>query len=259
MWLKKLVGLSMLITLIGMNAIVLAGFFGPDKSKSTFDLAQVAVAPPVVQLSADPAEVTAGNFSALSWNVTGEVTNCTASGDWEGSKTPFGSESTGRRASEGTKYYTLNCENTAGKSQPATIAVTVKPASAVQTPTATPTPTPTQTPVATPSAPNVVYCGGATPCYGPREIAGHASAGNCWGWNGNRVINISGLDTGYHKTKTGIGSIEVGGVCGKNLAGSLDGSISAEGQTRDHNTSTKTNADRNMIPYFVGYYDSNKP
>ncbi len=257
MWLKKLVGLSMLITLVGMNAIVLAGFFGPDKSKSAFNLTQATGAPPIIQLSADAVEITAGGFTALSWDVTGAVTACTASGDWTGQKTPFGNESTGRLSSEGTKSYTLQCENAAGKSQPATVSIVVKPALVVA---ATPTPTSTpSTPTPKSVTPSVVYCGGATPCYGSREVASHASTGNCWGWNGNRVINISGFDNGYHKTLTGISSIEVSGVCGKNLVGSLDGSVSAEGQTRNHNSSTKTNADRNMIPYFVGYYDSSKP
>ncbi len=72
-------------------------------------------------------------------------------------------------------------------------------------------------------------------------------------------MNITGFDAAYHKGKSGISSIEVGGVCGKDLAGSLGGSVSADGQTRNHNSATKSNADRNMIPYFVGYYDANKP
>ncbi len=255
MWLKKLVGLSMLITLIGMNAIVLAGFFGPDKNKSEFGLNQLTTNPPTVTLSADPAETTVGLFSALKWDVSGDVTSCTASGDWNGQKTPFGSESTGRLAAEGTKTYTLVCENKSGKSQPVSAVVTIKPAVAVaNTPSA-------QTPSSpgTTAKPATVYCDGASPCYGPREVASHGSAGNCWGYNAGRVMNISAFDGAYHKAKSGIGSIEVGGVCGKDLAGSLGGSVSADGQTRNHNSTTKSNADRNMIPYFVGYYDANKP
>lgn len=255
MWLKKLVGLSMLITLIGMNAIVLAGFFGPDKNKSDFGLSQTTVVPPTVTLTADPTEITAGLFSALKWDVTGEVKSCTASGDWSGPKTAFGSESTGRLATEGTKTYTLVCENKAGKSQSVSATVTVKPAAPVASTPSAPAPTSP----GTTAKPAAVYCDGASPCYGPREVASHASAGNCWGYNAGRVINISGFDAGYHKGKSGIGSIEVSGVCGKDLAGSLGGSVSAEGQTRNHNSTTKSNADRNMIPYFVGYYDANKP
>lgn len=257
MWLKKLVGASMLVTLIGMNAIVLIGFFGPDKSKSDFGLNQtVAATPPTVTLTAEPAETTAGLFSALKWDVTGEVTSCTASGDWTGPKTPFGSESTGRLAAEGTKTYTLTCENKAGKSQPTTATVTVKPAAAVATTPTSPAAPAANTPAAKPAA---VYCDGATPCYGPREVAAHASSGNCWGWNATRVVNISGFDAAFHQAKSGISSIEVSGVCGKDLASSLGGGVSAGGQTRNHNSATKANADRNMIPYLVGYFDSTKP
>ena len=60
MWLKKLVGASMIITLIGMNAIVQTGFFGPDKSKDNFALTQGASSPPSVTLKANPTETTAG-------------------------------------------------------------------------------------------------------------------------------------------------------------------------------------------------------
>lgn len=256
MWLKKLVGLSMLITLIGMNAIVLVGFFGPDKSKGAFELTQTPIALPSITLSADPPETTAGMFSALKWQATGDITRCTASGDWSGPKTPFGSESTGRLPTEGTRTYTLVCENKAGKSQPATATVAVKPAAPIAAAPAIPS---APTPATTPTKTAAVYCDGASPCYGPREVAAHSGAGNCWGWNGTRVINISGFDTSYHKAKSGIGTIEVGGVCGKDLASSLGGGVSADGQTRNHNSATKSNADRNMIPYFVGYFDSAKP
>ena len=256
MWLKKLVGLSMLITLVGMNAIVLAGFFGPDKNKGNFALSQTSATPPTVTLTAEPAESSVGSFSALKWDATGDVTTCTASGDWSGTKTPFGSESTGRLTAEGTKTYTLICTNKAGQSQPATATIAVKPATAVAT---TPTQTSTTTPTTGSTPKAVVYCDGASPCYGPREVASHSGAGNCWGYNAGRVLNITGFDAAYHKGKSGISSIEVGGVCGKDLTGSLGGSVSADGQTRNHNSATKSNADRNMIPYFVGYYDANKP
>jgi hypothetical protein len=255
MWLKKLVGASMIITLIGMNAIVLTGFFGPDKSKDNFALTQGASSPPSVTLKANPTETTAGMFSALSWEVTGEVTGCTASGDWSGQKTPFGSESTGRLAAEGTKTYALTCQNQAGASAPTSVTVTVKPAVAADTP-ALPTPTPTPT---TPAPTATVYCSGASPCYGPREVAAHNNAGDCWGYNGTRVISITGFDAAYHLAKSGRGSIEVSAVCGKNLVPSLSGNVAIGGSGQDHKQATKDNADRNMIPYFVGYFDSSKP
>lgn len=256
MWLKKLVGLSMLITLIGMNVIVLIGFFKDEgTSDPGFSLSQQAAAPvsPVVTLEAAPTEVQTGLFSALKWSVSGEITGCTASGDWTGPKTQFGSESTGRLGTEGAKTYTLTCVNDGGKDTK-TVTVQVKQGAVASIPTPTTT---TTTPTPTTSAP--VYCGGASPCYGPREVSSHSGAGNCWGYNGDRVTNVTSLDAGYHKGKTGIDSIEVGGVCGKDLGPSLNGSVSAGGISEDHKSTTKSNMDRNLIPYLVGYYDAKKP
>lgn len=244
----------MIVSLIGMNAIVLIGFFSGNSGSFSLSQKVAPPAPPVVTLSANPTEIASGLFSALSWDVTGEITGCSASGDWIGPKTQFGSESTGRLNTEGVKTYTLTCENSGGKSTASTV-VTVKK-SVASTSQSTSTSANTSSPK--PAAPKV-YCNGASPCYGPREVASHNGAGNCWGWNGSRVMNISGFDTGYHKGKSGIGSIEVSGVCGKDLAASLAGNVSAGGQTRDHNASTKANADRNMLPYFVGYFDNTKP
>ncbi len=256
MWLKRFVGISMIISLVGMNAIVLIGIFSSSEKGGSFSLSQQLAppTPPVVSLSANPTEVPTGLFSALSWDVTGEITGCTASGDWQGPKTQFGSESTGRLSNEGKKTYTLTCKNEGGEgSDSVTVSVTKSSGSAVSTSTTSTSQTKTT------STPKAVYCGGASPCYGPKDVAQHGSSGNCWGWNGNRVMNITSFDSGYHKGKSGIGSIEVSGVCGKDLGPSLGGSVSAGGQTRNHNASTKANADRNMIPYFVGYYDSSKP
>ncbi|MBP7760184.1 hypothetical protein KA093_00100 [Candidatus Saccharibacteria bacterium] len=251
MWLKKLVAVSMIVTLIGMNAVAAIGIFAPNGTTPGISLSQPEIVTlPEVTFAADPTEVAVGSFGALKWSVKGTVDTCTGSGDWSGAKTPFGSESTGRLSAVGTKTYTLTCANSAG-SVPVSVTVTVK-AGAVAT-------SPTQ-PSSKPSSPaQPVYCQGASPCYGPREVAAHASPGNCWGYNANRVINISGFDAAFHQSKSGIGSIEVSGVCGVNLVGALGGSVSAGGQTRNHNNSSKNNADRNMIPYFVGYYDGAKP
>ncbi len=207
--------------------------------------------PPSVTISANPTKVKTGLYSAIKWSVSGTVEGCTASGAWTGVKTPFGAESTGRLKKAGTYTYTLKCINSAGSSAAKAVVKVSNSASS-----STPSPGSSQQ-VEVPQAP--VYCQGALPCYGKREVAAHSSSGNCWGWNGTRVLNISGLDAGYHKVKTGVSSIEVSGVCGTDLAPSLAGSVSAGGQTRDHNNTTKANADSNLFPYFVGYYDGTKP
>lgn len=251
MWLKKLVAVSMIITLVGMNGIAIAGIFAPSKSgKELSATQQTSLTIPVITFSAQPQQVATGSFSSLTWSVEGTVDSCRGEGSWEGQKTAFGSQSTGRLAKEGNFTYALICKNAAGEAKQ-TVTVTVK-TGAVSPPT-------TPTAPSSPGTPTVTYCNGASSCYGPREVAAHNSSGNCWGYNGNRVINISGFDAAFHRAKSGISSIEVGGVCGTNLANALGGSVGAEGQTRNHSNASKSNAERNMTSFFIGYYDAKKP
>ena len=252
MWLRRLVGFVVIVTFISMNVLAIAGLF--SKPKNANEIAGLSLAPPSVEaaptisFSVDPATIPAGTTSALQWETTGNPA-CTASGDWKGDKTAFGAESTGRVSTEGKRVYTLTCTNAGGSAQ-ANVELSVGPANSAPVPA-------TQTKAATkPTTPT--YCGGRSPCYGPKDVAAHSSAGNCWGWNGDRVMNISNLDANFHQAKSGISSIQVSDVCGHDLAASLSGSVSAGGQTRNHNNSTKSNSDRNEIPYFVGYFDANK-
>jgi hypothetical protein len=254
MWLKKLVGFVLIVTCISMNVLVFVGLFSVDKTlQKTVDTTKtVAITDkPTVTLSVNPTTISANTTSALSWTTTGNPSTCTASGSWSGVKTAFGAESTGRVPTPGTYTYTLTCTastETATSSAILTVGEAAKPGA----------PAPASSPSPSPTAQGPTYCGGRLPCYGSGEVASHGSAGNCWGWNGDRVIDISSLNASFHQTKSGISTIEVSGVCGKDLASVLSGAVSAEGQTRNHNQATKNNADRNMIPYFVGYYDSSK-
>lgn len=258
MWLRRLVGLAMIMALFGMNGLVIAGLMSKPKTDhpAAVDLSFSAVTTtpaPTVTISVNPATIAAGTTSAISWTTTGSPTSCTASGNWQGDKTAFGAESTGRVSEQGTRTYTIACTNAGGKAEASTT-LTVGPAgtAAVAATPASPSSS-NSTSTVTPT-----YCGGRMPCYGAKDVAAHSSSGNCWGWNGDRVINISGFDAAFHQAKSGVSSIEVGGVCGKDLSAALGGSVSAGGQTRNHNSSTKANADRNEIPYFVGYYDATK-
>ena len=260
MWLRRMVAVFMIITCIGLNALTLLGILLPDKTKQVASLPQTTVTaasqslPPIptLTLSTSPSTIAAGGSSGLAWTTTGSPTSCTASGAWRGDKTPFGSESTGRIATSGNYVYALTCQNVAGK---AVSTATVTVGTAIAPPKSIVTTT-TPSPIAAPSA---TYCGGRTPCYGSHDVASHSGSGNCWGWNNERVINISGFDVAFHVVKSGISSIQISHICGHDLAPSLSGQVSAEGQSRNHNQSTKTNADSNEIPYFVGYFDPNKP
>lgn len=255
MWLKRLVGVVMILTCVGMNVLVLVGFFSPVKVSKVGFLATTADAPaPTVIITIKPDAISAGSYSALTWTTTGSPDSCQASGDWSGPKTPFGAESTGRISTPGNYTYVLECSGKGGSAK-ASVALAVGPASAP--PPAAPK---TNTGGSSSGSTAVTYCDGAAPCYGPKDVASHSASGNCWGWNGTKVINISGLDAGFHKAKTGISTIEVSQVCGKDLAPALSGGVStSDSPARDHNPTTKANADNNERPYFVGYFDSTKP
>jgi hypothetical protein len=66
---------------------------------------------PTVQISASPPGVPSGGSSTLSWTST-DVTTCEASGDWSGSRSLSGSESTGP-VTEDSNYW-LSCSGTGG-------------------------------------------------------------------------------------------------------------------------------------------------
>ncbi|HET6925190.1 MAG TPA: hypothetical protein VFH39_05160 [Candidatus Saccharimonadales bacterium] len=257
MWLKRLVGVMMIIAFGGLNTLVVLGLFQPrhphtpivNPSDSPATVSNVA---PTVNLSVGPSTVATGLTSAIQWTTTGTPDSCTASGDWSGDKTIYGAESTGRLPKPGTYTYKLTCRNKIG-SATASATVTV-----TNTPPAT-SRVATSTGISSSPAVTATYCSGRSPCYGKADVARHSSAGDCWGYNLDRVIDISGFDLGYHIAKSGISSIRISGVCGTNLAPALDGSLSAGGQTRNHLASTKSNSDPNEIPYFVGFFDPNKP
>lgn len=259
MWLRRLVGIVMIITCIGLNVLTVLGIVVPDKtsrqvlainsSAASTIKPVVQIAAPAVQLSGSPSSISAGASSGLTWSTTNNPTTCTASGSWHGDKTVFGSESTGRISNAGNYTYTLSCSNSGGKAEASTI-ITVGNAVA---------PAQTRTSVSTPSAAAAVYCGGRMPCFGSNDVGQHNVGGNCWGWNGDRVINISGFDAAFHQVKSGISNIQISQICGHDLAPSLSGGVAAEGRTRAHNQATKSNADTSEIPYFTGYFDGSKP
>lgn len=251
MWLRRWVGLSMIITLIGMNTLVVVGLVVPPKKAEVYvEPAVAAVIPvPTVTLSVEPSQVAAQTTSALTWTTTGNPTDCEASGAWTGVKTPFGAESTGRLNTPGNFTYTLKCSSSGGTAE-ASATVTVGNAVA---------PAKSSVSSSKPSGSGTAtYCGGRAPCYGPKDIASHSASGNCWGYNGDRVMNVGSFDSAYHQAKSGISSIQISQVCGADLSKSLGGSVSAGGQTRNHNQTTKSNIDKNMTPYFIGYFDAGK-
>ena len=260
MWLRRLVGVVLIVTLIGMNVVAVMGLFVPDKKpKIAVDASsvvqQVLSEKPTVSLTADPGTITAGTTTALTWTTTGSPTTCTAAsttGTWQGVKTPFGAESSGRISNPGNYTYTLTCVNQAGSAEAtATVAVSKSPVVAAKPSTAKSAPSPAGS----------AYCKGRVPCYGVKDVAAHGAKGNCWGWLGDRVINISSFDASFHVTRSGISSVELSSVCGKDISPSVNGQVSAGEYTsgHEHNLGAKSSADKNYLPYFVGYFDNTKP
>lgn len=123
MWLKKLVAACMIAVFVAMNVIVVLGALekvpandSGDKSSDSADNT-VVVSPPVVKLEVLPGTIKAGSYAAISWLVTGNSKSCDASGDWTGSKTVVGRESTGRITTSGVYTYTLKCTGDGGQSE----------------------------------------------------------------------------------------------------------------------------------------------
>jgi hypothetical protein len=258
MWLRRLVGVVMILTCIGMNALVLVGFFSPVKvSKVGFltDTPAPTVPAPTVTITAKPDAISAGSFSALTWSTTNSPDTCAASDAWSGAKTPFGAESTGRISTPGNYSYTLTCTNKGGVAK-ASVTIAVGPAAAP--PPAAPK---GNTNGSGTSAPATTYCNGASPCYGPREVATHSGGGNCWGWLGTRVLNVSGFDVGFHAARSAVSSIQIGGICGKDLLPAISGQVSSSDYPsgHDHQLGAKNSSDTNYLGYYVGYFDSSKP
>ena len=69
---------------------------------------------PTTSISADPTSVYIGNLTTLTWSST-DSTSCTASGDWEGSKSSSGNEDV-QITKEGLSIFTITCSNSSGSS-----------------------------------------------------------------------------------------------------------------------------------------------
>jgi len=95
----------------------------PAEQFGTYGLAiETTPPPPTVTLTANPAEVTSGSTSNLTWTST-DATSCVASGQWTGSKAVAGSQSVGPLTVEST--FTLNCSGPGG-SRAASVTVALR-------------------------------------------------------------------------------------------------------------------------------------
>ena len=257
MWLRRLVGIMIILAFIVMNTLTVYGLAFPKKEvKEAIDTSAIVLPPPTIEFTADPTKVAAGQSSSLSWTTTGSpkcvATSSIVGSPWSGEKTQNGAESTGRLTKEGNFTYTIKCTNDGGSAE-STATITVGKATA-----------PTQAITSSQksnSSGGATYCSGLKdyPCYGSKDVAAHGGAGNCWVYSGGYVLNITSFDKAFHINKSGIKSIEISSVCGKDIGPALNGSASAGGQTRNHLQATKSSlANANTKPYIVGRYDGSK-
>ncbi|HZP12175.1 MAG TPA: hypothetical protein VFB36_07120 [Nevskiaceae bacterium] len=84
-------------------------------------------APPraaIVSMHADPATVSPGGTSTLSWTTT-DATSCVASDAWSGTKATNGSETVTLPSNPGSYTYTLSCSGPGGSNTPSSVTITV--------------------------------------------------------------------------------------------------------------------------------------
>ncbi|HEY6737068.1 MAG TPA: hypothetical protein VI322_05115 [Candidatus Saccharimonadia bacterium] len=100
------------------------------------------------------------------------------------------------------------------------------------------------------------YCGGKQPCYGKSQVAAHATAANCWGYNLDWVLNL----TGYAPVHpNGPQYVANDLFCGKDVHGALTGAV-AIGYKHEHQAVTQDNGMGSILAsYRVGYFDPDKP
>jgi subtilisin family serine protease len=79
------------------------------------DVALAALAPGAPSITISPASVTVGGSATLTWSAV-NVTGCTASGSWSGTRAPSGTL-TLTPAKAGTNTYTLSCSNAHGSAE----------------------------------------------------------------------------------------------------------------------------------------------
>src|SRR5205085_320399 len=125
---------------------------------------------PTVSLSANPASVSAGGSSTLTWS-SSRAASCTASGGWSGDKPTSGSQGTGALSTSPT--YSLTCVGAGGSRQAnVTVAVSDTPA----------TPAPS---VSLSASPTSVSSGGSSTLTWSSTDATSCTASG--GWSGSKA------------------------------------------------------------------------
>ncbi len=123
---KSISGGSQLVNNISTDTTYTITCTGPGGT-ATQGVTVTVTDPPSVTLTASPTSVGAGGSSNLTWTTSGNISSCTASGGWSGTKsTAGGSQSTGSISSATT--YTITCTGPGGTSSDSvTVSITAGP------------------------------------------------------------------------------------------------------------------------------------
>ena len=162
------------------NAILLVPVLASVLSACGGGTASSASAPattPTVSLAAIPTSVTSGGNSMLTWSST-NVTSCTASGGWSGTKATSGSQSTAALTASGN--YSLTCTGSGGSAS----------ASATVTVPGTPPPSPVPT-VSLAANPTLVANGATSTLTWSSTNATSCTASGASGWTGTKATSGS--------------------------------------------------------------------
>ncbi len=139
-----------------------------NPSNGAFNCADQTITPPVVSITSSPSSVSSGGSSTISW-ATANVTSCTASNGWTGSKTASGGSQTISGITSN-RVFTLSCTGTGGTASNSTSVSVVSP--------------PTVTLTASPSS--VTYGGNSTLSW-TTTSATSCTASN--GWTGSKTAS----------------------------------------------------------------------
>ncbi len=150
-----------------------------------------------VTLEAAPVSVVAGNAATLTWS-SSDTTDCTATGDWSGSKAVSGSQSTGVLASSAS--FTLTCNGADGSASDA-VDVTVVPIPVVNLTVAPQTVDSGQAATLTWSSANATACTASGSWNGSRPLTGSQSTGALSG-NVSYTLTCSGAGGSASRTAT---------------------------------------------------------
>ncbi|MEJ0001875.1 MAG: peptidoglycan-binding protein [bacterium] len=95
--------------------VLAGGAFTTYNGTTTGAVVRLGFAAPAIAFSADSDTVAYDGSVELSWNVTGYVDSCTASGDWSGSKASSGTETVENLTGDST--FTLSCTGPGGTAE----------------------------------------------------------------------------------------------------------------------------------------------